>query len=59
MNEKEALTHLAFVARSDLALLPEWEEFEANVHALARYARQGRLIFATATDTGRQAGPPS
>ena len=59
MNDKEALTHLAFVARSDLALLPEWEEFEANVHALARYARQGQLIFATATDTGRQAGLPS
>ena len=44
-------THLAFVARADLALLPQWDELEKNLRSLARRAREGRIVFATASNT--------
>lgn len=45
------LTHLAFVARSDLANRPEWENYVENVMSLARRTREGRLMFQTASET--------
>jgi hypothetical protein len=43
------LTHMAFVARSDLAKLAVWDTYVENVMSLARRVREGRLVFATAS----------
>ena len=52
------LTHLAFVARTDLANSPRWEDFVENVLSLARRVREGRLVFATANETWKQVAWP-
>ena len=57
------LTHLAFVARSDLAILPLWETYVENVLSLARRVREGRLVFKTASQAwdhiGRSQSQPA
>ena len=45
------LTHLGFVARTDLAGLPLWDHYVENVQSLARRVREGRLAFRTASET--------
>ena len=57
-DPKSRPTHLAFVARSDLAMLPQWEDFAENIMAIARRVREGRLVFATASDTWELASLP-
>ena len=44
------LTHLAFVARSDLAGIPLWETYVENVVSLARRVGEGQLAFTTASE---------
>lgn len=46
MNPAE-LTHLAFVARTDIALSTSWERFATNLETLAHYVKEGALQFAT------------
>ncbi|RBP41383.1 hypothetical protein DES53_107215 [Roseimicrobium gellanilyticum] len=48
--DAEGPTHLAFVIRSNLVALPTWEDFVENALSLARRAREGRLVFATASE---------
>jgi hypothetical protein len=60
---ESGLTHLAFVARSDLATLSLWETYVENVMSLARRVREGRLILTTASEAWEhirqsQAQPP-
>lgn len=45
----QKLTHMAFVARSDLANIPQWDAFARNILTLARRVRAGQLAFATAS----------
>lgn len=52
-------THLAFVARSDLAANPLWANFVDNLMSLARRVREGRLTSVTASDAWRIARPRS
>ena len=44
-------THLAFFARSDVSISSDWEGSRANLEALARRVGEGRLEFATASET--------
>ncbi|MEP9390384.1 hypothetical protein [Mesorhizobium sp. KR9-304] len=53
---ENGLTHLAFVARSDLANIPQWEAYVDNVISLARRVREGRLVFKTASETWEYIG---
>lgn len=55
----DGLTHLAFVARSDLAAKAEWDDFVENVFSLARRAREGRLVFMTASEAWERIGGSS
>lgn len=55
ISASERPTHLAFIARADLAHLPEWDAFAANIRSLAERAEEGELVFLTATDTWTRA----
>ncbi len=49
-REFDELTHLAFAVRSNIAETPQWMDFVENALSLARRVREGRLVFATASD---------
>jgi hypothetical protein len=50
-DASNGLTHLAFVVRSNIADSPLWMDFVENTLSLARRVREGRLVFATASET--------
>ena len=52
-------THLAFVARSDLATDTLWANFVGNLMSLARRVREGRLTSVTGSEAWRIARPRS
>jgi hypothetical protein len=49
-NGRQLPTHLAFVARSDLAENALWDNYVDNLLSLARRVRKGLLVFATPSE---------
>lgn len=56
-NAPDAPTHLAFVARANIVMLPEWEDFTENLRSLARRVWEGRAFFATGSETWAVVAP--